>query len=96
MADRDFTLPAAEVSQPSWTDDSLAMAEAISKHLPIIKVGQPEHIEGPSAYASYLEDLRQMLTWPLRAKHTTNMWRSIEAGRRVSVRGLHRCQCHQE
>lgn len=55
----DFT-PSVQVSaKPSWTPGTLAITEAIRKHQPSLTVGLPEHVEGPSAYASYLDDLRQ-------------------------------------
>ncbi|MFP4145094.1 MAG: hypothetical protein ACLFV3_08105 [Phycisphaeraceae bacterium] len=44
---------------PYWTDEALAVAEAIRKHQPCLRVGQPEHIHGEAAYAAYLEHMRQ-------------------------------------
>lgn len=55
----DFTAPAPVSTKPSWTLETLALAEAIRKHQHIIKVSQPSHVEGPSAYAAYVDDLRQ-------------------------------------
>lgn len=59
FADDDFSTSATDISRASWSIDTLALAEAIRKHHHIIKVGQPAHIEGPSAYAAYIDDLRQ-------------------------------------
>ena len=58
----DFTAGPNDAStdgRPEWTDDALALAEAIRKHQHSIRVGQPANIKGDAAYVAYLDHLRQ-------------------------------------
>lgn len=42
-----------------WSDEGLAIAEAIRKHHNVVRFGVPDHIEGDAAYATYLDYLQQ-------------------------------------
>lgn len=48
-----------EADQPCWSQEGLAIAEAIRKHLHVVRIGMPDKIEGDAAYATYLDYLRQ-------------------------------------
>jgi integrase len=45
--------------KPCWTDESLAIAEAIRTHLHVMRVGPPANVVGEDAYATYLHYLQQ-------------------------------------
>jgi hypothetical protein len=45
--------------KPCWTAETLAIAEAIRRHLHAVRVGPPANIEGEDAYATYLHDLQE-------------------------------------
>src|SRR5690606_14577348 len=45
---------------PCWSEEGLVIAEAIRKHLHIVRIGMPDNIEGDAAYAHYIDSLRQI------------------------------------
>ena len=56
---QDFEDEAEPDERPLWTPEALTIAQAIRKHHHSVRVGQPDHVEGPAAYASYIDHLRQ-------------------------------------
>lgn len=49
-----------EPNPPYWTEEGLAIAEAIRRHHHVVRIGVPDHSVGDAAYATYLDHLRQV------------------------------------